>query len=59
MKYFEFATQNFVGLYSLQKYYARFDFTFRENKYDNIYILTEFIKFVIKLLKNVKKNKVY
>ncbi len=59
MKYFEFATQNFVGLYSLQKYYARFDFTFRENKYDNIYILTEFIKFIIKLLKNVKKNKVY
>lgn len=58
MKYFEFATQNFVGLYSLQKYYARFDFTFRENKYDNIYILTEFIKFVIKLLKNVKNNKV-
>ena len=59
MKYFEFATQNFVGLYSLQKYYARYEFTFRENKYSDIYVVKEFIKFIVELLKNVKKNKVY
>ncbi len=59
MKYFEFATQNFIGLYSLHKHYARYEFTFRENKYSDIYVVKEFIKFIVELLKNVKKNKVY
>lgn len=54
MKTPEFATENFIGLHTLNKHFARKDFTFRENKVEKSYIMKIYAACFINMLKNVK-----
>ncbi len=56
MKYQEFATQNFIGLKSIQRELIRTGFTFREQKITTGEIIYKFLYFIKEIITYIQKD---